>query len=270
MRDPAKPYPTEAWHGFSLRVPDDFPNAPLRCVIAQVKMPYDDRGNGSPAFALRIDEGQWVATVEHLYEPQDEQDHRFLSAAVNGACGIPAAAAYDHHDFSDDANLRDWQVRAVLATDAAGLSPYLKRYEFSDCTTGVRLVTCGRLPPADGRWSDFLLHVAPSGEKNVDGLVELYCEGALIAQAWGELGYAPAPGLTQYFKVGPYRNNDPRWGDTVAAVEVRNIRRGRTKASVEAPPAGAAGGGSSGESPAPAGTRISPSPARLTRRRDRI
>jgi hypothetical protein len=206
----------ECWYGFSVRVPPDFPVKPLRCVVAQVKMPYDDDGSSSPAFALRIDEGQWVATVEHLYEKEDWLEHRFLSGTVGGACGIPAAHAYDHHDFMRTSGVRDLQVRAVLATDWAGLPPHLERYEFTQCTLGIKLTTVGHLPQADGRWSDFILRVASSKEKNVDGLVELYCENALVARAEGEIGYAKILGKTQYFKIGPYRNNDPGWGDVVS------------------------------------------------------
>jgi hypothetical protein len=234
LREPTKTrLGADVWYGFSIRVPDDFPREPLRCVIAQVKMPYDDTGNGSPAFSLRIDEGQWVATVEHLYEPQDAADHRFLSAAVGGACGLPAALAYDHHDFSDDRNLRTLQVRAVLASDAAGIPSYLKTYEFTQCTTGVKLATFAHLPAADGRWTDFVLHIASSGEKDKDGIVELYVGQELVARAQGELGFASKTDAQQYFKIGPYRNNDANWGKGIAAIEVRNIRRGPTRRDVD-------------------------------------
>jgi hypothetical protein len=221
------------WYGFKIRIPDDFPQEPLRFVVAQVKMPYDDDGNGSPAFSLRIDDGQWIATVEHLYEEEDAKDHRFLSAAVDGQCGLPGAPAYDHHDFSDNAALRDLQVRALLACDAAGLPEHARRYEFTMCTTGVKLATFGRLPPADGRWSDFILHIASSGRKNKDGIVELFADGDLVARAEGELGYPSENYKLQYFKIGPYRNNDARWGSEPAAIEVRDIRRGPHRKDVD-------------------------------------
>jgi hypothetical protein len=224
----------DAWYGFSVRVPDEFPRRPLRCVIAQVKMPFDDLGNGSPAFSLRIDDRQWLATVEHLYEEEDEEDHRFVSTMVGGACGLPGTAAYDHHDFTQDEDRLDRQIRALLANDAAGPPPHLYQYEFTRCTTGVKLATFGRLPEADGRWSDFIVRVKSSGVKNVDGSIELYCEQELIAEASGEFGF-PSPKIQpppQYFKIGPYRNNDPLWGDEVATIEVRDIRKGPSFESV--------------------------------------
>jgi hypothetical protein len=217
----------EVWYGFSVRVPADFPNQPLRCVIAQIKMPYDDGGNGSPAFSLRIDAGQWVATVEHLYEREDRDDHRFLSAPVNGACGFPAAAAYDHSNFGEKpSEPLDFQVRAVLASDSAGLPAHLRVEEFTQCTTGVQLSTFGKLRRIDGSWTELILHVASSGRKDKDGIIELYVGRELIARAHGEFGYAGAGDPVQYFKIGPYRNNDVHWGSGIASIEVRNIRRG--------------------------------------------
>jgi len=236
LREPAKSLlGAEIWYGFNIRIPADFPRKPLRFVVAQVKMPYDDEGNGSPAFSLRIDDGQWVATVEHLYEEVDAKDHRFLSTAVDGACGLPAAPAYDHHDFGPGG---DRQVRAVLARDVAGLPEHLRRYECTLCTTGVKLATFGRLPPADGRWSDFILRIASSGVKDKDGVVELYADRELVARAEGELGFAredAPPQYPQYFKVGPYRNNDPAWGRSTAAIELRDLRRGPRREDVDPP-----------------------------------
>jgi hypothetical protein len=226
---------TDAWYGFSIRVPDGFPVRPLRCVLAQMKMPYDDLGNGSPAFALRIDEGVFIATVEHLYEPADAQDHRFLSDAVGGACGYPAALAYDHHDFSDVPDRHDLQVRAVIAMEAAGLPAFLTQSDYTKCTTGIHLDRLGDLPPADDKWHDFMLHIRSSGRKDVDGIVELFVDGTSVAVAKGEFGFASAGDQQQYFKIGPYRNNDPKWGDEIASIEIRDIRRGSSRHEIELP-----------------------------------
>ena len=82
LRGPKQVLGVDTWHGFSIRVPAGFPVRPLRLVVAQMKMPYDASGDGSPAFALRIDEGRWIATVEHLYEPEDRKAGRFLSGQI--------------------------------------------------------------------------------------------------------------------------------------------------------------------------------------------
>jgi hypothetical protein len=89
----------DVWYGFSIRVPVEFPKRQLRCVVAQIKMPFDDDGGGSPAFSLRIDDHRFIVTVEHLYEPEDKANNRFLSDPPNGACRLPSALALDHHDF---------------------------------------------------------------------------------------------------------------------------------------------------------------------------
>ena len=71
LRDARIPLGTEVWYGFSLRVPADFPRVFARFVCAQMKAPYDVSGDGSPLFALRIENGRFLATIEQLFEPGD-------------------------------------------------------------------------------------------------------------------------------------------------------------------------------------------------------
>lgn len=232
----AKENPTalgiHSFYGFSLRVPDTFPNLPLRCVVAQVKMPYDKSGNPSPAFALRIDNRQYVATVEHLYEPNSEDpiDSTYLSdPGAIGLCRAGSVPALDHSDFISKPEDYSMQVRGILATGKAGLPTHLRNCEFTRCTSGVEVETFGHLPDVDGRWADFIVEIAPTGKKNCDGTIRLYVDGKLIAVAKGEFGFPlTAKPAWQYFKIGPYRNLDPKWGTATAAIEVRNLRRGST------------------------------------------
>ena len=230
---------THSFYGFSLRVPDTFPNLPLRCVVAQVKMPYDKSGNPSPAFALRIDNRQYVATVEHLYEPdaEDPIDSTYLTNPLpDGFCRAGAVPAQDHSDFVTKPDDYSMQVRAILATGAAGLPDHLRRCDFKRCTTGVKVATHGFLPDVDGRWADFIVEIAPTGKKNCDGAIRLYVDGSLIAEATGEFGFpfTPKPAL-QYFKIGPYRDLDSSWGTETAFIEVRNLRRGSSLVDVLPP-----------------------------------
>lgn len=230
LRGPKHPLGSDAWYGFSVRVPADFPIRPLRCVVAQMKMPYDASGDGSPALALRIEDGRWLATVEHLYEPDDQKLGRFLSTPVNGRCasGTPA---FDHSNFNKYNGLTDFQVRALLATDADDVSSDQRAREFASFTTGVVVERHAPLPgsPIGAGWTDFVVRALSSGIKNKDGVVELYAEGELVARAHGEFGYPSTEGeAAQYFKVGPYRNNDQLWGSGVASLEYRHLRRGQS------------------------------------------
>jgi hypothetical protein len=236
LREAKSLFGTEVWYGFSIRIPEGFPIRPLRFVVAQLKMPCAPSEDISPAFALRIDNGHWLATIEHLYEPKDKQQGRYLSEPNDGDCGLHAALAFDHHNF--DASRRgqtDYQVRAILALDGAGLPAHLRECEFTKCTTGVEVHRHALLPSLSRSWVDFVLHFAPSGIKDVDGLFELYANQSLIAQAWGEFGFAGTKTPDQYFKIGPYRNNDSKWGEEVAAIEVRDIRRGPRPENVGIP-----------------------------------
>ena len=76
LRGPKQRLGVEVWNGFSMRVPPDFPVRPLRCVVGQMKMPYDAGGDGSPAFALRLDGGNGFGArairARHVFEC----DHR--------------------------------------------------------------------------------------------------------------------------------------------------------------------------------------------------
>ena len=228
---------THSFYGFSLRVPENFPRRELRCVIAQIKMPYEDTNLPSPCFALRIDNGQLVATIEHLYEPDDPVDHAYLSDPLaSGVCQTGSVLAQVHHDFDRKSLDYCLQMRGLLATDAIGLPQHLLKTDFTHCTSGVTVATSGFLPPADGRWSDFIVEIYPSGVKNVDGCLRLYVDGSLIAHASGEFGLpqasATADFAKQYFKIGPYRTFADDWGLDPAGIEVRHLRRGSNLADV--------------------------------------
>jgi hypothetical protein len=174
LREAKYPFGTKVWYRFSIRVPDDFPKKQLRFIAASFKLPYDISESGSPAFALRIDERRWLATIEHLYEPKDKINQRYLSDPESGDCGRHAVAALDHHNFDKIQGDSQLQVRAVMATDDEGIPPHAKEKEFTMCTTGVEIHRHGTLPRLDDKWTDFVLHFSPSGEKDIDGLFELY------------------------------------------------------------------------------------------------
>jgi hypothetical protein len=237
LREAKLPFGTEVWYRFSIRVPNTFPERQLRFVAAQFKLPYDVSESGSPAFALRIDNRHWLATIENLYEPKDKMYGRYVTDPINGDCGLHAVPALDHHNFDQLRGDTQFQVRAVFAADAEGIPPHAKIMEFTMCTTGSEIHKHAALPPVDDKWTDIIFHFSPSGAKDIDGLFKLFVNEKLVAQAWGEFGYADKKvAQDQYFKIGPYRNNDPAWGPDEAAIEVRNVRRGSTAADVDLTP----------------------------------
>jgi len=73
LRDSKLPLGTPVWYSFEMRAAPEFPVADARCVCAQIKAPYYDADGGSPLFALRIDRGRYLATIEHLYEIKDTE-----------------------------------------------------------------------------------------------------------------------------------------------------------------------------------------------------
>jgi len=247
LRDKKLPLGTSVWYSFEIRADPDFPVVDARCVCAQIKAPYYDADGGSPLFALRIDRGRYLATIEHLYEIKDTEivGGSEVSRHVRPYPGPAAtgARALDHHVFGNTArDFKELQVRAVLATDSGGLQPHLED-TFRWCTDLVSVTPGQSLPDDIHSWRRFTVRVAPTGIKDEDGILQLLVDnpvsGAdeLVATAIGEFGHAgyldpegndgPAPGEgLQYFKIGPYRDKIRIWSDATAAIHVRNIRRG--------------------------------------------
>jgi hypothetical protein len=250
LRDDKLPLGTPVWYSFELRADPKFPIVDARCVCAQIKAPYYDDDGGSPLFALRIDRGRYVATVEHLYERKDvdfingSEVARYVKPYQQGPGSCPAAVrALDHHLFGNSIeDFKELQVRALLATDAQGLPAHLED-EFRWCTSLVKLRQGIPLPNDIHTWSLFTIRVAPTSIKDEDGILQLLVydpqtgTNQLIAEEIGEFGHVgyldpslntgPSPGTAmQYFKLGPYRDKLAIWGCELAAIHVRNIKRG--------------------------------------------
>jgi hypothetical protein len=249
LRDKKIPLGTPVWYSFDIRAEIGFPAVDARCVCAQIKAPYYDADGGSPLFALRIDRGRYIATVEHLYETKDvtfeggsEVSRHVTPYQGPGSCEN-SVRALDHHVFGNSkSDFKELQVRALLATDSHGLPAHLES-EFLSYTDLVRLHHENPLPDDIFRWWRFTIRVAPTRVKDEDGVLELSVadprdgKELLVARAMGEFGHAgdpdpvsntgPPPGEgLQYFKIGPYRDKWKIWGDAPAAVQVRNIKRG--------------------------------------------
>lgn len=230
LRGPKQKLGTDVWNGFSIRVPADFLVVPLGRIVAQMKMPYDAGADGSPSFALRIDDGQWTVTAEHLYE-FDWKQGCFLTPSCQGHCqsgqGVPA---HDHSNFNKHDGVTDYQVRAYVGSQAPGLPGHILQVA-TKCTTRVVVERQADLPMLElgGGWTDFIVRMRSFGVRGIDGLLELYIDGALAIRATGEFGYPDVTvPPTQYFKLDPYRTSDAGWGGGVAALDYHNIRRGRS------------------------------------------
>lgn len=259
LRDGKVPLGTPVWYSFDIRAEPGFPIVEARCVCAQIKAPYDDDDGVSPLFALRIDRGRWVATVEALYEPTDvafangQEISTHVTRLYGSSCtGATTVRALDHHTFPNNPkDYKELQVRALLATDARGLPPHLES-EFAWCTDLAKVTTAGALPDDIFAWSRFTVRVAPTTVKDADGILELAVtdlrgsEERLVATATGEFGFvglggAADGGRRQYFKIGPYRDKWLIWGAETAAIHVRNIKRGYWQQGAERRTAIAAG-----------------------------
>jgi hypothetical protein len=173
-----------------------------RCVCAQIKAPYYDQDGGSPLFALRIDRGRYVATVEHLYECKDvdfidgSEVARYVKPYEGPGSCPDSNRALDHHVFGNSIrDFKELQVRALLATDDQGLPRHLEG-EFRWCTSLVKVKQGRSLPNDIHIWSRFTIRIAPTNIKDEDGIVQLLVadpqtgNDQLIAEATGEFGHA--------------------------------------------------------------------------------
>jgi hypothetical protein len=190
-----------------------------------------------------------VATVERLYERKDvgfidgAEVARYVKPYEGPGSCPEAVRALDHHVFGNSIrDFKELQVRALLATDDQGLPRHLED-EFRWCSSLVKVKQSRPLPNDIHTWSRFTIRVAPMNIKDEDGILQMLVadplagEDQLIAEATGEFGHSgypdpslntgPSPGTAlQYFKLGPYRDKLAIWGCEVAAIHVRNIKRG--------------------------------------------
>ena len=250
LRDPKLRLGTPVWYSFEIRADPAFPVVNARCVCAQIKAPYYDEDNGSPLFALRIDRGRYLATVEHMYEIKDTaivdgievSTHVTPRSTYSGAPSGGKVRALDHHVFGNTAkDFKELQVRAILATDSRPLQTHIEE-SFRWYTDLVKVIPERTLPDDIHSWHRFTIRVAPTNIKDQDGVVQLLVfnpgsgKDELVATAVGEFGNTgnpepnndgPKPGTGwQYFKIGPYRDKINIWDCRPAAIYVRNIRRG--------------------------------------------
>lgn len=250
LRDPKLRLGTPVWYSFEIRADPEFPVVNARCVCAQIKAPYYDEDNGSPLFALRIDRGRYVATVEHMYEIKDTaivdgievSTHVTPCSPYSGEPSGGKVRALDHHVFGNTArDFKELQVRAILATDSRPLPTHIEE-SFRWRTDLVKVIPGRPLPDDIYSWRRFTIRVAPTNIKDQDGVAQLLVfdpvsrKDELVATAVGEFGHTgypdpdndgPLPGTGwQYFKIGPYRDKINIWDRQPAAIYVRNIRRG--------------------------------------------
>lgn len=221
-----------ACYGFTLRAAKPFPKVKGRCVVAQIKMPYGESSEYSPAFSLRIENGQYIATIEHQFLPADRAAGRYLRKLnADGACPPGTVYAEDHARDTPPGKTT-YQLRALLADDGAVPPHLLAPGKFDACTDGVTVKRYGLLPKDIHEWSDFIIELAGAGQSAGPSRIALHLNGRLLAEAEGQFGAAGHEGRAQYFKTGPYRDDTDLtrcdmdvWGDLEAAVEVCNIRR---------------------------------------------
>ncbi|MGQ9365290.1 heparin lyase I family protein [Azospirillum sp. ST 5-10] len=73
------------------------------------------------------------------------------------------------------------------------------------CMQDISIERFGHLPNPFGTWTDMVYRIKASPEGN--GVVEVWAGGKLYGRATGRIGYRTEP-TTQYFKFGPYRDQE--------------------------------------------------------------
>jgi hypothetical protein len=81
------------------------------------------------------------------------------------------------------------------------------------------------LPRPFNRWTDLIFRV----KGGLNGIVQVWADGVLIASARGWIGHKAAIGSNQYFKFGPYRDPAPN----PFIVYLDNLARGNSKDYVD-------------------------------------
>jgi hypothetical protein len=212
-----RPPGSEVWYRLSFRVPAGLPKEDTRLVVLQLKTPYPDYDDASPAVALRLEHGMLFATAEHVLTL--EQRGAIVAADVAPGREARCPTGFSLAGVRDDPGP---QMRVLLGTGPGGLPPRRKG-EYTICTPFAKVERSGQLPLVDEGWHDIVLGVK-TGE---DGWLTLQADGVTIARASGAFGDSRSNG-PQYLKFGPYRDKS----DSTVSIEFARFRRAATAQDV--------------------------------------
>ncbi|MES2906814.1 MAG: heparin lyase I family protein [Pseudomonadota bacterium] len=191
-------------YSWRMRASGDVPKNKNRFMVAQFKSLYGDNESPSPLFALRVENGQYFATIEQSYGA----GYKKAIPAKNGLCteGSPATERVEGGD----------QLTVLFAKDEKGFAT--KKWS-KLCAPETRVENFNPLPKLNEKWVDFKLNIQ-AGPK---GRIEFYANGKLVARAAGPFGDLKSDVVynKQYFKLGPYRDRE----DATASLEYANFYR---------------------------------------------
>ena len=187
------PYDSPVWYGFSMKLADPVPSDDHRYVMAQWKrqiIPGAEK-DYSPFFALRLDKGRLVLTID-----SDSLNVVPLGTDGREAECLPGEAPVNDRD--------DYSQTRVLAAFEEGMPVADWRY-VNGCTSDIEIIRhAPGLPAADSGWIDFafMIQTGPEG----GGRIEILANERWIATVKGHIGHqGEGLGDNQYFKFGPYR-----------------------------------------------------------------
>lgn len=187
------PYDQPVWYAISMKLADPVPSDNHRYVMAQWKRKILSGANTpfSPFFALRLNKGKLVFTVE--------TDKVKVFPVGKGerakGCLKGETLVFDRP--------HEKQTRALVSKQAD--MKWLDWRHYNGCTKSISAVQHSPgLPKATNGWVDFMFFIqtGPRGK----GRVEIFANNRHITTVTGHIGHMGSGlGDNQYFKFGPYR-----------------------------------------------------------------
>jgi Polysaccharide lyase len=214
-KDDAPKFGEEAWYGFSMWI--DGLSASFgdlhRVVLGQWKANYtsDSKIDYSPFLAQRLTGGFYHITLDvdaraRMNDDGEPKTCRILLAFMDG----PPSSVDRSLDLKRPVQCERRNQRGNLDLVPA------KR---------IQIDREAYLPCPFNRWTDLIFRV----KGGLNGIVQVWADGVLIASARGWIGHKAAIGSNQYFKFGPYRDPAPN----PFIVYLDNLARGNSKDYVD-------------------------------------
>jgi hypothetical protein len=193
----------DVWYGFTMLIDGVVSPQESRLIIGQWKGPNDN----SPMIAQRFTRRIFTITIEQPNhapdrDPKDTQCRIIVAHDANLPPGGGGDLPHDLRLLS----IADRTDGADLYVGSVGHDADEIVHQATSCMTDVTIEPHNLLPDAFGQWVRMVYHLKIAGDDN--GLLEVWANGQPIVTVRGRIGFPGSTRKTQYFKFGPYRNQD--------------------------------------------------------------
>jgi hypothetical protein len=193
----------DVWYGFKMYIDETISPEEDRLVIGQWKGPNDD----SPMVAQRFHQHIFTITIEQPNEMSghDPADTQCRIVVAHDANFLPG------WNYDEPHGLKLFEIMGKsgstdLLVGSVGHDAEELIHTPGPCRTGVIVEAHNLLPDAFGKWIKMVYHLQIAGDGK--GLLDVWANDLPIVTVRGQIGFPGSVKDKQYFKFGPYRNQN--------------------------------------------------------------